>query len=166
MSLDQIWHSSLHIQTLMEYQKQSKQTYVFLNASSPKDGKLSKPQESPTPLKNHLKQFQKKLMLKYFPRHLTCLLQPQKQKLGSQNVQKLKWNQFVWLWNQFKYFYFDYTFIGVYISYMKCIHDSVCKVGKKYLCSLGYEWTYIVNRYDGQNCVWRPCPCPKCDFMY
>ena len=100
MSLDQIWHSSLHIQTLMEYQKQSKQTYVFLNASSPKDGKLSKPQESPTPLKNHLKQFQKKLMLKYFPRHLTCLLQPRKQKLGwsvfsTTYVPSCTWNPYV-----------------------------------------------------------------------
>ena len=50
------------------------ETYVFLNSVKPKVGKLSNPQESPIPLKNHLKQLQTKLMLRYFPRHLTCFL--------------------------------------------------------------------------------------------
>ena len=44
-------------------------TYVFLNAARPSEGKLSKPHESPTPLKNHLKQFQRKLMLKSIGYH-------------------------------------------------------------------------------------------------
>lgn len=50
-------------------------TYVFLYAASPRLGKLSNPHESPTPPKNHLKQLQKKLMLRYFPRQRTCFLQ-------------------------------------------------------------------------------------------
>lgn len=53
----------------------NREAYVFLNAARPRVGKLSKPQESPTPLKNHLKQLQKKLMLRYFPRLRTCFLQ-------------------------------------------------------------------------------------------
>jgi hypothetical protein len=48
--------------------------YVFLNSVNPKLGKLSNPHESPTPLKNHLKQLQKKLTLTYFPRERTCFL--------------------------------------------------------------------------------------------
>lgn len=45
--------------------------YVFLKRVSPRVGKLSKPHASPIPLKNHLKQLQQKLMLKYFPRRPT-----------------------------------------------------------------------------------------------
>jgi len=52
-----------------------KRIYVFLKASSPNVGKLSKPQESPAPLKNHLKKPQTKLMLMYFTRQCTFFLQ-------------------------------------------------------------------------------------------
>jgi hypothetical protein len=50
-------------------------TYVLLKASSPNVGKLSKPQESPTPLKNHLKKLQTKLMPMYFTRQCSFFLQ-------------------------------------------------------------------------------------------
>ena len=62
------------------------ETYVFLNRVNPRLGKLSNPHEFPIPLKNHLKQLQHKLMLKYFPRHMTCFLQKIKNRLG------VKWN--------------------------------------------------------------------------
>lgn len=51
-----------------------KQTYELLYSIRPKMGKLSNPQASPMPLKNHLKQLHSKEMLKYFPRQWTCFL--------------------------------------------------------------------------------------------
>lgn len=47
---------------------------MFLNSVSPKLGKLSNPHEFPIPLKNHLKQLQQKLMLKYLPSFCTWFL--------------------------------------------------------------------------------------------
>jgi hypothetical protein len=64
----------------------SLKAYVLLNSVKPRLGKLSNPHESPIPLKNHLKQLQTKLMLKYFPRQLTCFLLKiikNKYKLGN-----------------------------------------------------------------------------------
>jgi hypothetical protein len=49
-------------------------TYMFWKAFKPKDGKLSNPQLSPMPLKNHLKQLKRKLMVNHLPKHLTCFL--------------------------------------------------------------------------------------------
>lgn len=71
-----IYHSKCGDKACLAKQiKSNREAYVFLNAARPRVGKLSKPQESPTPLKNHLKQLQKKLMLRYFPRLRTCFLQ-------------------------------------------------------------------------------------------
>ncbi len=48
---------------------------MLWKAFKPKDGKLSNPQLSLMPLKNHLKAEKKKLKVKYLPKHFTCLLQ-------------------------------------------------------------------------------------------
>lgn len=71
-------------------------TYVFLKAATPNVGKLSKPQESPTPLKNHLKKLQAKLRLMYFTRQRTFFLQGNTIKMQKHvkkgiYLQKLKW---------------------------------------------------------------------------
>lgn len=60
-----------------------KEAHVLLYSANPKVGKLSNPHESPMPLKNHLKKLQMKLMLRYFPRLLTCFLR----KVDERNVQ-------------------------------------------------------------------------------
>jgi hypothetical protein len=68
-------HSNKKAKTNFKKKATGLKYYVFLKAARPRVGKLSKPQESPTPLKNHLKQLHIKLMLKYLPRDCTCFLQ-------------------------------------------------------------------------------------------
>lgn len=77
-------------QTSPEMQKsQFIKPYVFLKSVNPKLGKLSNPHESPIPLKNHLKQLQQKLMLKYFPSRRTWFLIDNKINLRYKNKRKV-----------------------------------------------------------------------------